>query len=368
MARSTGWNSRVAARAQSIRPTGRSSRSGQPRARPIGSRMSGMESWATVEPSRHSTMAWTMLWGWTTTSMRSYGTPNSRWASITSRPLFMRVAELTVIIGPIAQVGWARASAGVTVARSAAERPRNGPPEAVTISRATSVGRPARRHWARPECSESTGTIWPGLARAVTSSPPTIRLSLLARASRRPASRARRVGARPTEPVMPLRTTSAPSAAASSATASGPTARRQPGGSSAARPAAWVSSTRPTAAGRSSRAWAASRSAERPAARATTRNRPGAARITSSACSPIDPVDPSSATPVGFTSPPPAGGPSGQDGRRWCGAGRRRRRCRRRGWRGRSPGPRRRRPCPGSGGPPPWTAARTRCRGSGCRG
>jgi hypothetical protein len=39
------------------------------------------------------------------------------------RPLFIRVvAELTVITGPIAQVGWARASAGVTSARSAAER------------------------------------------------------------------------------------------------------------------------------------------------------------------------------------------------------------------------------------------------------
>src|ERR687898_3319382 len=192
VARSSGWNSRVVARAQSIRPTGRSSRSGQPRARPIGSRMSGMESWATVEPSHHSTMAWTMLWGWTTTSMRSYGTSNSRWASITSRPLFIRVAELTVITGPIAQVGWASAWAGVTSASSAAERPRNGPPEAVTTSRATSSGRPARRHWASPECSESTGTIWPGLAMEVTSSPPTIRLSLLARASRRPASRAPR--------------------------------------------------------------------------------------------------------------------------------------------------------------------------------
>src|SRR5215218_3019791 len=71
VARSTGWNSRVWGRAQSIRPRGRSSRSGQPRARPMARRMSGMESWATVEPSHHSTMAWTMLWGWTATSMRS---------------------------------------------------------------------------------------------------------------------------------------------------------------------------------------------------------------------------------------------------------------------------------------------------------
>ena len=38
---------------------------------------------------------------------------------MTSRPLLTRVAELTVMTGPMAQVGWARASSGVTSASSA---------------------------------------------------------------------------------------------------------------------------------------------------------------------------------------------------------------------------------------------------------
>ena len=44
-------------------------------------------------------------------------------------------------------------------------RPRNGPPLAVSTSRRTSSARPPRRHCASALCSESTGTIWPGLAR-----------------------------------------------------------------------------------------------------------------------------------------------------------------------------------------------------------
>jgi hypothetical protein len=38
------------------------------------------------------------------------GAPNSSWASMTSRPLFMSVDESTVIFGPMLHVGWARAS------------------------------------------------------------------------------------------------------------------------------------------------------------------------------------------------------------------------------------------------------------------
>ena len=52
----------------------------------------------------------------------------------------MRVAESTVIFGPICQVGCRSASAGVTSARLALVRPRNGPPDAVRISRRTSRG------------------------------------------------------------------------------------------------------------------------------------------------------------------------------------------------------------------------------------
>ena len=119
-----------------------------------------MLSWAIVEPSVNSTIEWTTDCGWTTTSIWSYGVPNSSWASITSRPLFISVLESTVIFGPMLHVGWASAASTVTSASSAADRPRNGPPLAVSTSRATS--RPAsadeRRHWCSAQCSLSTGT------------------------------------------------------------------------------------------------------------------------------------------------------------------------------------------------------------------
>ena len=70
-----------------------------------------------------------MLCGWTTTATRSYGTSYSQCASMTSRPLFMRVAESIVILAPMCQVGWARASAGRTVlevGRTVAERAAGG--------------------------------------------------------------------------------------------------------------------------------------------------------------------------------------------------------------------------------------------------
>ena len=68
-------------------------RSGQPSASAMVSRMSGGEACASVEPSVNSTIEWTIDCGWTTTSIRSYGMSNSRCASITSRPLLTSVAE-----------------------------------------------------------------------------------------------------------------------------------------------------------------------------------------------------------------------------------------------------------------------------------
>ena len=184
--------------------------------------MSGGDACARVEPSGNSTIEWIIDCGCTTTSIRSNGMSNSRWASITSSPLLTRVAELVVMTGPIAKLGWARASVTVTRSRSARLRPRKGPPLAVTTSRRTSAVVPPRRHWAMALCSLSTGTIWPGAAARLTSGPPTMSDSLLARASDEPAARAARVGCRPIEPVMPLSTTSAPRPA-SLVLASGPT-------------------------------------------------------------------------------------------------------------------------------------------------
>ena len=89
--------------------------------------MSGMPSWARTERSTNSTIEWTIDCGCTTTSIRSNGTSNSQWASRTSRPLFMSVAESIVIFAPIRHVGWRSACSTVTPssvrARPAAERP-----------------------------------------------------------------------------------------------------------------------------------------------------------------------------------------------------------------------------------------------------
>jgi hypothetical protein len=97
-------------------------------------------------PSRKATSEWTMLSRWTTASSRSGGTPNSQRASISSKPLFIMVAESTVILRPIRQLGCFSASAAVLSAVCAAVRPKNGPPDAVTISFSTSSCVPARRH------------------------------------------------------------------------------------------------------------------------------------------------------------------------------------------------------------------------------
>ena len=123
-----------------------------------------------------------------------------------SSPLFTRVEELIVTTGPIAQVGWASASSMVTVVRSS--RSLNGPPLAVRISFDTSLVLPDFNACQSALCSESTGRSCPGLARAITISPPATRDSLFASANVFPTLRAARVGARPMEPVIALRTTS----------------------------------------------------------------------------------------------------------------------------------------------------------------
>ena len=115
---------------RSSRPRAASAtRSGQPEGQAIGSRMSGGDACAMVDPSTNSTMEWITDCGWTTTSMSSYGMSKSRCASMTSRPLLTRVEELVVTIGPMSQVGWAIACAGVTSAvraRAAPERTAAG--------------------------------------------------------------------------------------------------------------------------------------------------------------------------------------------------------------------------------------------------
>ena len=99
-----------------------SQRSGQENAYWMGSRMSVTPSCAMIDPSVSSTSEWTTDCGWTTTSMADGGVPNSQCASMTSRPLFISVAESMVILRPIRQVGWLRAASTVTPARASAEQ------------------------------------------------------------------------------------------------------------------------------------------------------------------------------------------------------------------------------------------------------
>ena len=94
-----------------------SQRSGWESAYWMGRRMSVTPSWASTVPSTNSTIECTTDCGWISTSMRSGGTSKSQRASMTSSPLFMRVAESMVILRPMDQVGWLSASAGVIASK-----------------------------------------------------------------------------------------------------------------------------------------------------------------------------------------------------------------------------------------------------------
>ncbi len=186
--------------------------------------MSGIPMCASDEPSQSEISPWITDCGCTTTSIRSYGVPKRWCASISSRPLFISVAESIVILPPIAQVGCLSACATVTPASSSAVRPRNGPPDAVIVSRSSEpVGSPVSRWWIAV-CSESTGITWAPVAsaRAVTSSPPTTSDSLLASARSIPSVSATIVGPSPAEPTIAFSTRSASEPATSSTSPSGP--------------------------------------------------------------------------------------------------------------------------------------------------
>ena len=77
---------------------------------------------------------------------------------MTSRPLFMSVAESTVILRPMLQLGCFRASATLTVFSFSTGQSRKAPPEAVRmILRRPFSGKPCM-HWKMAECSESASS------------------------------------------------------------------------------------------------------------------------------------------------------------------------------------------------------------------
>src|SRR5215469_16765367 len=102
------------------------------------------------------------------------------------------------------QLGCATACSTVASAIRARLQSRNGPPDAVRISRWMRSPLTGCITWKIAECSESTGITPPPAALAAASSdgPAQIRLSLLARAIIEPARAAASVGARPAVPTI----------------------------------------------------------------------------------------------------------------------------------------------------------------------
>ena len=197
------------------------------------------------------------------------------------------------------QVGWAVASAGVTVSRVAGSRSRNGPPEAVSTRRLTSRSRPARSAWWIAACSLSTGRIFAPEAAASRrrSGPAATIASLFASARSAPAARAAAAGLRPAEPTIAVSTRSRWLSSTASTRAASLQPTPVPGGRSArSRPAAASVSTT-IRRGRNSRASSASRAGFVPLAASThTWSLSGCRRATARAASPTEPVAPSTAS------------------------------------------------------------------------
>src|SRR3712207_366697 len=258
----------------------------------MGTRMSGWPRCASAAPSASRTYEWTIDCGCTTTSMRSYGVRKRWWASMTSRPLFMSVAESTVILPPIAHVGWRSASSTVTPSSSSRVRPRNGPPDAVRTSLVTVPGRSEARSWCSAECSESTGmTAAPvASASAMTRSPPTTSDSLLASARSMPSPSVATVGPSPAEPTSAFSTRSAPDSITRRTSPSGPVSTSPSVHASAARAPATgsASAMRPTPV----RCACATSASHDRSALSPTSSRSSERSSTSSACVPIEPVEP----------------------------------------------------------------------------
>ena len=158
--------------------------------------------------------------GWTITSICSGGRSNSQRASITSRALFISVAESTVIFGPIRQVGCAGRRSAVTSSRSAgglaAERPAAG--RRARRGATSLAGGPPRIAWKMALCSLSTGrSVAPRSARQLHDQRPGDDERFLVRQGDRLAGlKAAQVPSRPAAPTIAETTTSVSGSAPSS--------------------------------------------------------------------------------------------------------------------------------------------------------
>ena len=148
-----------------------------------------------------------------TTLIFSGATSNSQRASITSKALFIMVAESTEILRPMEKLGWLQACAGVISASVAGSRWRKGPPDAVSnrlSMRVDQVPRSSGRHWKIAECSLSIGSSVHAFCCTVSMNraPPTTSASLFASSRRLPDCAAARQGDRPAAPTIAPMTTS----------------------------------------------------------------------------------------------------------------------------------------------------------------
>mmetsp|Transcript_20380 Transcript_20380/g.60288 ORF Transcript_20380/g.60288 Transcript_20380/m.60288 type:complete len:205 (+) Transcript_20380:749-1363(+) len=202
---------------------------------------------------------------------------------MTSSPLFIIVAESTVILAPMSQFGCVVALAlttsgcsALSLRSSAAEKSRKAPPDAVRMTRRSAPGGTPCKHWKMAECSESAGVIFAPcfLSRGRMAGPPAMSVSLFARAMVRPSLIASTVGSSPAHPTTPVTTVSAPGAVATAVCPSGPATI-----SGTAAPRARIrsrsscsleASARPTTLGRNSATCCARRSTLEPAASETT--------------------------------------------------------------------------------------------------
>mmetsp|Transcript_2009 Transcript_2009/g.7569 ORF Transcript_2009/g.7569 Transcript_2009/m.7569 type:complete len:253 (+) Transcript_2009:1721-2479(+) len=225
---------------------------------------------------------------------------------MTSRALFMSVAESHVILAPMSQLGWVVAffwrKPGSVLAYSRiweSSTSRKAPPDAVRmiLLRAPS-GRPWM-HWKMALCSESAGRILTPCftARGTMAGPPAMRVSLLARQMFLPASMAATVGGRPAQPTMPVTVESTSGCLATSTMPSGP--KRISGwGPSMSLIIPLSFSTSPpsemdTILGLNFLICSAITSRLRPAESATISNLSGCSSAMSRVCVPMEPVEPS---------------------------------------------------------------------------
>ena len=134
---------------QSMAPNASASRAGAPRARPMGRRMSGIESCAMVAPSTNSTMLWTIDCGCTTTSIWSNGDAEQLVGLDHLEALVHQRRRVDGDLGAHVPRGVAQGVGDGDAGRAAHGRsPRNGPPLAVRTSRS---------HLVRPDRPAGTG-------------------------------------------------------------------------------------------------------------------------------------------------------------------------------------------------------------------